>query len=203
MGCACAHSCTKSQKLRTDFRSKALARINMVLAYILPSFFSLIYTMSNPRSLPIWLRPTGGQWTRYSSATEATDYLTTAHGLKIYRTQVTRAAEKQKTRDGWEFTDKDPGEAPPRVPEDAPAQLRPTALTSYFSTISAPCACCDEKLHGAIVRCTLCQKDAHEICTQHGKCLRCVCRVCDCACPSVCTVCIVPRPSGRQCQTSF
>ena len=135
--------------------------------------------MSNPRSLPIWLRPTGGQWTRYSSATEATDYLTTAHGLQIYRTQVTRAAEKRKTRDGWEFTDKDPREAPPPVPEDAPAQLRPTALTSYFSTISAPCACCDEKLHGAIVRCTLCQKDAYEICTQHGKCLRCVCRVCD------------------------
>ena len=135
--------------------------------------------MSNPHSLPIWLRPTGGQWTRYSSATEATDYLITAHGLKIYRTQVTRAAEKRKTRDGREFTDKDPGEAPPPVPEDAPAQLRPTALTSYFSTISAPCACCDEKLHSAIVRCTLCQKDAHEICTQHGKCLRCVCRVCD------------------------
>ena len=112
--------------------------------------------MSNPRSLPIWLRPTGGQWTRYFSATEATDYLTTAHGLKIYRTQVTRAAEKQKTRDGWEFTDKDPGEAPPPVPENAPAQLRLTALTSYFSTISAPCACCDEK-------CAWCNRALHAV----------------------------------------
>ena len=52
-------------------------------------------TMLNPRRSPVWLRPTtSGQWTQYSNATAATEFLSKERDTQIFRTQVTRAAAR-------------------------------------------------------------------------------------------------------------
>ena len=100
-----------------------------------------------------------------------------------------RANIPPKTHHGWEFMDKDLGEAPSPLSEASPPRLRATALVPFFSPALATCACCDKKLHGEIFRCALCHKDAHEVCVQHGHYLRCICCVCPLAPVGVMTTC--------------
>ena len=40
-------------------------------------------------------------------------------------------------------------------------------------------ACRDDKLLGDIISCTNCNHKVHALCTQHGHCFKCVCRVCN------------------------
>ena len=105
--------------------------------------------MSNPRSTLVWLRlPTSGPWTQFTSATEAARFLNNEKGITIYRTQVTRATEKQKARDRWEFPDTHREETRP-LSESAPTCLKATTLASFFAPASTSCACCNENSYQA------------------------------------------------------
>ena len=72
--------------------------------------------------------------------------------------------------------DKDPEETPP-LSESPPPRLKATALTSFFTLASASCACCNEKLHGAILQCRACDEDMHDMCPLNGQCISSVCGV--------------------------
>ena len=101
-------------------------------------------------------------------------------GTDIFHTHVTRAAQKGGTSKGWQLSFKDEIPHPPLV-ANAPPSSAPAVVSSFFRPISSvpTCACCGDKLLRDIVACTNCHHKVHVLCTQHGHCFKCVCRVCN------------------------
>ena len=106
--------------------------------------------------------------------------------------QVTRAANKGGTSKGWQFSFEDEIPHPPLV-ANAPPSSAPAVVSSFFHPISSlpTCACCGDKLLGDIVTCTDCHHKVHVLCSQHGHCFKCACRVCN----------QPPGPDMRACKT--
>ena len=106
--------------------------------------------------LPVWLRPElGGAWAKFALVASAVSHLN-SNGIKLFATQVSRAAKKSKQRDGWQFRATEPdGDAEPFV---GPADTMPTTVSSFFAPTSElpSCGCCGEKLLGDIVMCVPC-----------------------------------------------
>ena len=130
---------------------------------------------------PLWVRRVdGGEWVHLNSVADAVTHLKT-HSTDIFHTQVTRAASKGGTAKGWEFSFEDP-QADPRPTSAASAPRRsPTSMSSFFCPTSAlpACACCGDKPDRDVTTCTNCKHKVHALCTQGGRCFKCVCRVCN------------------------
>ena len=122
-------------------------------------------------------RADGGQWVHLDSVADAVAHVK-RNGTDIFHTQVTRAAKKGGSSKGWPFSFED--EIPhPLLVANAPPSSAPAVGSSFFRPISSvpTCACCGDKLLGDIVTCTNCHHKVHVLCTQHGHCFKCVCRV--------------------------
>ena len=129
---------------------------------------------------PVWVRRAdGGQWVHLGSVADAVAHVK-RNGTDIFHTQVTRASNKGGTSKGWQFSFEDEIPHPPLV-ANAPPSSAPAVVSSFFHpTSSLPtCACCGDKLLGDIVTCTDCHHKVHVLCTQHGHCFKCACRVCN------------------------
>ena len=102
------------------------------------------------------------------------------NGADIFHTQVTRTAKKGGTSKGWQFSFEDEIPHPPLVANPPPISAA-AVVSSFVRPISSlpTCACCGDKLLGDIVTCTNCHHKVHVLCTQHGHCFKCVCRVCN------------------------
>ena len=107
--------------------------------------------------LPVWLRPElGVAWARFASDLNA-------NGIKLFATQVSRAAKRSATRDGWHFhaTEPDGDAEPPPSPSDT---MRAMVSSFFAPTLEVPsCRCCSEKLLGDIVVCPGCGKQVRRM----------------------------------------
>ena len=141
---------------------------------------------------PIWVRRAdGGQWVHLGSVADAVAHLK-LNGTDIFHAQVTRAANKGGTSKGWQFSFEEQIRHPPLFANAPPSSAPAVVFSLFHPTSSLPtCACCGDKLLGDIVTCTDCHHKVHVLCTQHGHCFKCACRVCN----------QPPGPDMRACKT--